>query len=109
MTQRKKTLTMHSLHLNSLLRILPSPHLPDFPGSLLRRLSPHHLPGRHRRLAPNRPTPVHILHHRRCPHHRSFLAPKLEYLPRNERGEEKVSRKRTSGIRQRRLRSLDVS
>ncbi|KNG83284.1 hypothetical protein ANOM_008796, partial [Aspergillus nomiae NRRL 13137] len=85
-----------------LLGILPSPHLPHLPGPLLRRLSPHHLPRRHRRLAPNRPTPLQILHHRRHPHHRSLLPAQLEYLPRNERGEEKVHRKRTSRIRQRR-------
>jgi hypothetical protein len=79
--------------------MLPRPHLAHVPRSLLCSRPPHHLPRRHRRLAAHGTTPLRRIDHRRSPHHRRFLPPELEHLPRNERGKEEEHRSRGNGVR----------
>lgn len=65
---------------SSILRLLPSPNLPDIPRPLFRRGSPYHLPRRHCRLGTYRRTSLLRLHHGRPLDYRGLLPLELEHV-----------------------------
>lgn len=68
------------LTITSLLGVLPRPHLPHIPRSLICSRPPHHLPRRHRRLAAHGASPLRRVDRGRPPYHRRLLPPELEHV-----------------------------